>query len=148
MLEVNKINKEYKNFKLNCTMSIPSGRITALVGPNGAGKSTCFKAILGLIKLDDGYIKLFNKEIDTLNSEDRNNIGYVLSDSFFSAYLNIKDIKTILKNTYEVFDEKFFDNLINRMNLPIDKQIKDFSTGMKAKIKMICAISHKPKFYY
>lgn len=50
MLEINKLQKKYENFELNCSMKVEKGYITALVGENGAGKSTTFKALLGLIK--------------------------------------------------------------------------------------------------
>ena len=52
MLEINKLQKKYENFELNCSMKVEKGYITALVGENGAGKSTTFKALLGLIKPD------------------------------------------------------------------------------------------------
>ena len=54
MLEINKLQKKYENFELNCSMKVEKGYITALVGENGAGKSTTFKALLGLIKPDGG----------------------------------------------------------------------------------------------
>ena len=45
MLEINKLQKKYENFELNCSMKVEKGYITALVGENGAGKSTTFKAL-------------------------------------------------------------------------------------------------------
>ena len=61
MLKVNKIEKNYKNFHLDCTMEVPAGCITGLIGENGAGKSTTFKAIENLIFLDGGSVELFWK---------------------------------------------------------------------------------------
>ena len=55
MLEINKLQKKYENFELNCSMKVEKGYITALVGENGAGKSTTFKALLGLIKPDGNH---------------------------------------------------------------------------------------------
>lgn len=50
MLEINKLQKKYENFELNCSMKVEKGYITALVGENGAGKSTTFKALAELMK--------------------------------------------------------------------------------------------------
>lgn len=69
-------------------------------------------------------------------------IGVVLSDSGFSRYLTIKDI---LKNTYSIFDENLFTESIEKYQLPSDKKLEQFSVGMKAKLKLIIAISHKAK---
>lgn len=43
---------------------------------------------------------------------------------------------------YKQFDSSFFAKQVQRFSLPMDKQIKDFSTGMKAKLKVLVAISH------
>lgn len=72
-------------------------------------------------------------------------MGVVLSDSGFSGYLTVKDIIPILKNLYRNFNYMLFINQIRRFQLPLDKKIKDFSTGMKAKLKMLIAISHNAK---
>ncbi|MGN1343968.1 MAG: AAA family ATPase, partial [Traorella sp.] len=60
----------------------------------------------------------------------------------FSGYLSIENIIPILKKMYLRFDETYFRNQCHRFNLPQNKKIKEFSTGMKAKLKMIVALSH------
>lgn len=145
MIQLNDVKKEYAKFQLDVTLNVPTGRITGLIGKNGAGKSTTFKAILGLIKPDSGSINIFNKNITEITSNDKMNIGVVLSDSGFSNYLSINDIIPVLSSFYSTFDREYFDNLIHKFQLPIDKKLKDFSTGMKAKLKLIVAISHYPE---
>ena len=81
MLEINKLQKKYENFELNCSMKVEKGYITALVGENGAGKSTTFKALLGLIKPDGGEITIFGKKPLELTAKDRAKMGIVLTDS-------------------------------------------------------------------
>ena len=54
MISVKDIQKNYKDFSLNCSFDVEKGKITGLIGQNGAGKSTSFKAILGLIHTDGG----------------------------------------------------------------------------------------------
>ena len=145
MLKINQLKKQYKNFTLNCSMEVKEGMITGLVGPNGSGKSTTLKAVLGLISVDEGEIKIFGKNVKDIKPEDKEKIGVVLSDSGFSRYLTVKDIKDILKNTYAAFDEQLFTKYIEKYQLPTDKKLEQFSVGMKAKLKLITAISHKAK---
>lgn len=145
MLEVSGLKKNYGDFKLNCSMRVEDGQITGLIGENGAGKSTAFKAILGLIAPDEGTIRIFGKEREKLSTDDRQNIGVVLSDSGFSGYLTIKDIIPVLKHLYDRFDPAFFRKQVQRFQLPLDKKMKEFSTGMKAKLKVLAATSVQAK---
>ena len=133
------------NFSLDCSLELMSGCITGLIGQNGAGKSTTFKAVLGLISTDGGSITILGKDIKDFTAKDKEDLGVVLSDSGFSGYLKIKDIIPVLQNMYTKFDKSFFNEQVKRFQLPLDKQIKDFSTGMKAKLKVLVAISHHAK---
>ena len=145
MITLNHLQKHYEGFTLDCTLSIQPGTITGLIGRNGAGKSTTFKAILGLISTDGGEGLLFNKPLEAITPEDRKNIGVVLSDATFNGHLTIKDIAPILAAMYEHFDKKDFLRRAEAMGLPLKKKIKDFSTGMSAKLKVLIATSHQAK---
>lgn len=145
MIKTEHLKKNYKNFTLDCSLEIRSGFITGLIGQNGAGKSTTFKAILGLITPDGGSISIFGKDISEITPLDKQDIGVVLSDSGFSGYLTIDDIIPVLESLYRNFDRAFFINQVEHFKLPRDKKIKEFSTGMKAKLKVLAAISHNAK---
>ncbi len=142
MLRIEHLRKNYKNFSLDCSLEIGKGRVTGFVGQNGAGKSTTFKAILGLISIDGGTVNIFGKDIQKLSTKDKQDLGVALSDSGFSGYLTIDDIIPVMDSLYERFDKKLFVERLNRFELPRNKKIKDFSTGMKAKLKVLIAVSH------
>ena len=142
MLSIDHLRKTYKNFTLDCSLTVPAGRITGLIGQNGAGKSTSFKAILGLITPDSGEIRVFGKTPDEITVSDKQKLGVVLSDSGFSGYLTINDILRILGSMYDTFDRDFFLQKVQNFQLPQNKKIKEFSTGMKAKLKLLTAVSH------
>ena len=142
MLKVEHLKKQYASFSLDCSLEVKPGYVTGLIGQNGAGKSTTFKAILGLIHYE-GLVEVFGKS--ALNEEDKQLLGVVLSDSGFSGYLTISDIIPILKHLYKAFDQSFFLRMVNQFELPKNKKIKEFSTGMKAKLKVIVAMSHQAK---
>lgn len=142
MLKVEHLKKQYASFSLDCSLEVKPGYVTGLIGQNGAGKSTTFKAILGLIHYE-GLVEVFGKS--ALNEEDKQLLGVVLSDSGFSGYLTISDIIPILKHLYKAFDQSFFLRMVSQFELPKNKKIKEFSTGMKAKLKVIVAMSHQAK---
>lgn len=145
MLKIEGLQKRYGTFQLDCSMELQPGCVTGLIGQNGAGKSTTFKAILGLIRAECGNVQVLGKDSAMLGAEEKQEIGVVLSDSGFSGYLTIRNIIPILDAMYERFDKTFFKEQVRKFGLPDDKKIKEFSTGMKAKLKVLTAISHNAK---
>ena len=86
-LELNQVTKKYDGFQLDCSLTVEEGSITGLIGRNGAGKSTAFKAALGLIRIDSGEVLLNGKTVSGLTNKEKEEIGVVMPDSFFSGYL-------------------------------------------------------------
>ena len=144
-IELQNVSKKYKDFELkNISFDVPEGCIVGLIGENGAGKTTTIKSILNVTK-SEGKIKIFgkdNKEDEKLIKEE---IGVVLDDSFLSEYLTAKQINAIMKDIYKKWDENKYMNFLKTFGLPEDKLIKEFSSGMKMKLKIATAISHNPK---
>lgn len=145
MIEIKDLQKNYKDFELNISLTVPAGTVTGLIGRNGAGKSTTIKSILGLVRPDGGSIRVFGKDPRHFTAKDKEAFGVALSDSGFSMMLTLKDVAVILKKMYPEFDENAFLVGCREQGLPFDKQIKDFSTGMKAKLRVLSAISHKAR---
>ena len=145
MIEIRQLQKNYQDFHLDCSLRVEDGMITGLAGKNGVGKSTTFKAILGLIRADGGEVEVFGKKAADLRTEDREQMGVVLSDSGISEYLAVEDLIPVMKNLYTKFDEKSFRERCERFDLPYHKKIKEFSTGMKRKLQINLALSHEAK---
>ena len=144
MLKISHLKKNYKDFSLDCSMEVQPGMITGLIGKNGSGKSTTFKSVLGLIRPDSGRIELLGQKTGTdIAPEIKQKLGVVFADSGFSMYLTTTGVANILESTYRNFDRAEFLQQCSRFHLPEDKKIKDFSTGMKAKLKVLVALSHK-----
>lgn len=144
-IELKNVSKEYSGFKLkSISFNVPKGSIVGLIGENGAGKTTTIKALLNIINYD-GQIKIFNKDIKEDEKNIKQNLGVVLDDSFLSDYLTPKGINSIMRNLYPNWDSDKYFNYLKNFKLPTNKLIKNFSSGMKMKLKIITAISHNPK---
>ena len=146
ILEIKNLSKKYDGFELrNVNIELPKGMIMGFIGENGAGKTTTIKSILNLINNDSGDIKIFgldNKENERKIKED---IGVVLDDSFLSEFLNPVDINKMMKNIYKNWDEKLYFKYISDFKLPKEKNSKEYSSGMKMKLKIAVALAHHPK---
>lgn len=145
LVEMKHVKKHYRDFSLDCSLQLKEGCITGLIGANGAGKSTAFKAILGLIRPEEGEITILGEKGGNLTGKTKEEIGVVLPESTFSRYLKVKQIIPIMKELYSRFDREYFLEQCRRFSIPEDKILKEFSTGMLAKLKILLALSYHPK---
>ncbi len=144
-IELKNVSKSYKGFTLkNIRFNVPQGSIVGLIGENGAGKTTTIKSILNITNAE-GNVTIFGKDSKKAEKEIKNEIGVVLDDSFLSDYLTAKHVNSIMKDVYKTWNEGKYINLLKQFDLPKDKLIKDFSSGMKMKLKIATAIAHNPK---
>ena len=144
-IELQNVSKKYKGFELkNISFNVPQGCIVGLIGENGAGKTTTIKSILNISKCE-GIVKIFGKDNIKYEKEIKEETGVVLDDSFLSDYLTAKQVNLIMREFYKTWNENKYINLLKQFNIPTDKLIKDFSSGMKMKLKIATAISHNPK---
>lgn len=145
LLEVKNLCKKYNQFELkNVNLTLPKGMIMGLIGENGAGKTTTIKSILNLTN-STGEINIFGLNVKKYDKKIKQDIGVVLNENFFSEYLNPKDINKIMKNIYKKWDEKLYFKYLEDFKLPQNKISKEFSSGMKMKLKIAVALAHHPK---
>lgn len=145
MITLKDVCKNYGSFGLHLSMEIPEGSVTGLIGKNGAGKSTVMKLILGLIRPDSGEVLVFDKDACTLGKKEKQQIGTALADGSFSEQLRITDIAAILKEFYPAFEKEAFLKQCKELDLPQKKRIQEFSTGMRAKLRVLIALSHQAR---
>lgn len=145
ILKIKGLKKSLNDFYLGpLDLNIKRGSIVGYIGENGAGKSTTIKLILGDMKKDSGEIYIFGKKIEDLSEDEKKKIAFVFEDFFFPQELNIKEVEKFHSMYYGNFWEKeTFDRLLKRFNLPEKKKISTFSRGMKMKLSLILALSHK-----
>ncbi len=143
-LTISGLTKTYKDFVLdNVSFTVPNGTIVGLIGENGAGKSTTINAVLGLIQKEAGYVSILgNEEID---GDTKEQIGVVFDGSNYPEILSPKKINRVMKNIYRSWNEQTYFRLLKQFSLPVDKQIKQFSKGMKMKLAISVAFSHNSK---
>ena len=146
ILEVRNLNKTYKDFQLkDVNLTIPKGYIMGFVGQNGAGKTSTINLINHICKCDSGSIK-----IDGISYADdpvryKESIAYVGDECYCTKGLKVKNVKQTLKEFYPTFDSEKFDSLIEKYNLPINKNIINFSRGMKVKLMFATVFSRDAK---
>ncbi|WP_276937315.1 ABC transporter ATP-binding protein [Faecalibaculum rodentium] len=145
LIECTAVQKHYPDFALDVTLTVPENTIVGLVGLNGSGKTTLFRLLTGLAKADAGSCRMLGQAADSLSVSMKEQIGVVLADTGFPAVFTPRDVKKVLAAFYTGFDPEYFDALVKRFAIPPDKALETFSTGMKARLRVIAAISHHPR---
>ena len=138
---VSGLTKTYQDFVLDhVSFTVPGGSIVGLIGENGAGKSTTINAALGLIQKEDGVVSILGKE--EMDGDVKEQIGVVFDGSNYPEILSPRKLNRVMKNIYRTWDEQVYLRLLKQFSLPPDKQIKQFSKGMKMKLAIAAAFSH------
>lgn len=145
IIQVENLTKQYTDFKLDhVSFSIPKGTIMGLIGENGAGKSTTIKAMLDLINKDDGEVTFWGKKLSS-SKQLKEDIGVVFDGINFYETLTPAKVGKISSAAYKQWDERLYRDYLKRFQLPADKEIKALSKGMRMKLCIAVALSHKPK---
>ena len=155
IIEASNIKKSFEknNIFENLNFSIQKGEIKAIVGPSGVGKSTLLKMLCGLLKVDDGNIKIDDEFLvkngkyakKSQKNKILNKIGVVFQN--FNLFPNLTVFKNLLivKN-----DKKKANTLIERFYLKDQKNLYpcNISGGQKQRVAIIRALMANPKILF
>ena len=143
-LRLEKVNKKYPTFSLkDVSFSIKPGEIMGFIGRNGAGKTTTLKSIMNLIHYESGKIYAFDTDMKENELENKQRIGFALSELNYYPNKTIRQLMNVTKRFYKNFDENKFNEVCKLFNLNIDKKLEELSSGMKVKYSVAVALSHQ-----
>ncbi len=149
MLQITNLTKHFKKINAvdNISLTVKKGDIYGFLGPNGAGKTTSIRMIMGIIKPDNGTIKLNASDINTIN---RRKLGYLPEDRGLYQKQNLSEILHYF-GCLKGLDKKDSKNRANlwleRFNLDDQKKrkVEELSKGNQQKIQFIIALLHDPQ---
>lgn len=145
-IRVKSIFKHYKQFSLeDISFELPTGYIMGLVGPNGAGKTTIIKAIMNAVNLSEGTIEVLGFDSVSGEIQIKESTAYIADSIYFSDTWTAKDVLWIMKKTYQIFDKTKYLDYLEQYRLPVNKPIREYSSGMKTKLMLAAAFSRETK---
>ena len=143
ILRLENVRKTYPSFTLkDVSFSVKPGQIMGFIGRNGAGKTTTLKCIMNLIHYESGNISAFETDMSKNELENKQRIGFALSELNYYPNKTIRQLMNVTKRFYKKFDEKKFNEACRLFNLNIDKKLEELSSGMKVKYSVAIALSH------
>lgn len=142
-IEISGLTKRYDGFTLdNLSFNTAKGSIMGFIGQNGAGKTTTIKAILNIIKADEGSVKLLGMDSVAEEIPIKERIAAVFDEIPFHDEFTAKNLDVILGDIYKNWNTQTFEQYLDRFALPRKKKIGKLSKGMKMKLQIACALSH------
>ena len=145
LLNVKDLNKSYKDSEFTLSglnLTIRPGEVVGLVGKNGSGKSTLINTLVGNRFPSSGDIEFFDQKATSQNDQYKEYLGVVFDDLRVPHKLDIKHIDKAFSHIYQTWDTDKFNKLIQQFELPNNRQVKDFSRGMKMKVAISMALAH------
>ena len=145
-IEVRGLRKEFDGFSLGpVNLTLPSGCIMGLIGENGAGKTTLIKLLMGAMKPSGGSVCVLGERDLRRRPAVKEEIGGVLAEPCFPEEITAAEMGIVLAHSYARWDAEAYKAYLERFELPRDKKFKDFSRGMKMKLAIAAALSHRSK---
>ena len=146
MLKLDKVSKDFGNFKLNnISFELEEGFIMGLIGHNGSGKTTLIKLIMNLLNCDLGEIYFKGENIKNNPKKFKESIGFIYDDLYFYEHLKVEDFKKMVSPFYTKFDSNKFDNYLRRFDISKNAKIGKLSKGQKIKLMLAKSLSHDAK---
>ena len=143
-LKVEHLNKKYPAFSLkDVSFEVKPGEIMGFIGRNGAGKTTTLKSIMNMIHYESGTITAFDLDMTEHELENKQRIGFALSELNYYPNRTIRQLMNVTKRFYKNFDETKFEEVCKLFDLNIGKKLEELSSGMKVKYSVAIALSHK-----
>ena len=146
-IELRHVSRSFGDFAISdLSFCLPTGCILGLMGENGAGKSTTLRLIMNTLRRDAGEITVLGVDNTAPNFRQvKEDIGVVLDEAYFPEVLSVRELKKVLKDSYQNWEQDTFQGYLDRFELPEKKAFRHFSRGMKMKLAIAAALSHRPK---
>ncbi len=150
MINIEHLTKYYGKHArgiLDLSLEVKKGEIFGFIGPNGAGKSTTVRTLLNFIFPTSGTATVMGLDILKDTVEIRRHVGYIPAEVNYYDDMTVRDFLLYSVGFYEgVFQERM-NELVEKLELDMDKKIGDLSFGNKKKVAIVVAFATEPELY-
>ncbi len=128
----------------DCSMSIPQGRVVALVGPNGSGKTTLLQLAVGLLAPSTGTIRVLGRtpgpDLTTLS-----NVAFLPQEKPLYAGFTVKEMLKLGQRLNPSWDDEAARRRLAGLNIALDRRIGKLSGGQHTQVALTLALAKRPK---
>lgn len=148
-IHIQDLTKRYgkKRGVSDLSLSVEKGDIYGFLGPNGAGKSTTIRSMLGLLRFQEGSIRILGMDVEKKSREILRKIGYMPSEAMFYPAMKAKEVIRLAADLRGMDCRKEAAMLCERLMVEPEKRIDELSLGNRKKVSIVCAMQHRPELF-
>jgi len=147
VIEVQNLRRVYKGKVAadDVSVHVPGGCVFGLLGESGAGKTTLIRHLIGLLKPQQGTVRVLGRDPVADPEGTLSRIGYLSEDRDLPGWMRVDELMRYTRGLYPKWDEAFAQELRERFDLNPAQKVGTLSKGQKAKAGLICALAHRPE---
>jgi ABC-2 type transport system ATP-binding protein len=128
----------------NVSLAVPAGSVLGLVGENGAGKTTLIRHVLGLLKPQQGTVRVFGRDPVTDPVGVLSRIGYLSEEGELPEWMRVHELMRYSQAFYPTWDEAYAEQLRREFGLELNARLKQLSKGQRARAGLMVALAYRP----
>ncbi len=127
------------------TLSVPAGAVHGLVGANGAGKTTLIRHVLGLLRAQQGTVRVFGRDpvADPVGVLSR--VGYLSEENDLPEWMRVEELVRYSRAFRPTWDDLHAEALREAFALDPAARIGQLSKGQRARAGLLVALAHRPE---
>jgi ABC-2 type transport system ATP-binding protein len=145
-LETERLGKRYRRkWALSeCSLTLPAGRMSALVGPNGAGKTTLIHLAMGLLEPSAGTVRVFGHDPWREPLATLPQVGFVAQDHPLYRGFSVADMLEFGRRMNRHWDGEIAGARLRKLGIPLKQRVGKLSGGQQAQVALAMALGKRP----
>ncbi|SEH03248.1 ABC-2 type transport system ATP-binding protein [Nonomuraea solani] len=127
----------------DCSLSIPAGRVVALVGPNGAGKSTFLRLAVGLVTPTRGSVRVFGEPIRQ-SAAALARVSFLAQDKPLYDGFTVTEMLRFGRHLNPGWDDDLARERLADLDIPLNRKVGTLSGGQQAQVALTVAVAKRP----
>jgi ABC-2 type transport system ATP-binding protein len=127
------------------SVRVPRGAVFGLVGANGAGKTTLIKHLLGLLRAQEGTVRVFGRDpvADPVGVLSR--VGYLAEDTDLPGWMTVAELIRYTESFFPGWDRAYAEKLRKDFELDPRAKVKHLSRGQRSRAGLLAACAYRPE---
>ncbi len=126
------------------SLTIPKGRICALLGKNGVGKTTLIQILMGFMRPNEGECRIFGDLAYAIRPETRAKVGLLFEKHLAYQFFSIEQVERYTRQFYPKWKAERFYNLVDLLGLPKNHLIAHMSEGQRSQVVLGLTLAQDP----
>lgn len=148
-IEIHNVKKRYNGLQAlkGVDLTINAGEFFGLLGPNGAGKTTLISILAGLVRADEGTVKVHGHDVVTDFRAARRMLGVVPQELAFDPFFTVRETLRLQSGYFGLNrNDDWIDEVMAHLDLTdkADTNMRALSGGMKRRVLVAQALVHRP----